>query len=79
MPIYSFLDKNTGETFSEMMKYSELEEYLKENPHIEQDFNINLHSGLGLGLRKPDEGFKDLLSEMKKSHNKRGGNVNDHR
>lgn len=67
MPIYSMRNNETLEEFEVTLKYSELEEYLKENPHIQQIFTK--FPGMGdpvrLGLRKPDEGFRDVLKKAK--------------
>lgn len=82
MPVYTFRNKETGETHDELMSYDASLEYLKENPELEKDITGSfpaMHSGIGLGLRKPDEAFKDILSNMKKNHNHRGGKINDHR
>lgn len=82
MPTYNFRNKKTGETNSDIMKIAEMEQFIQDNPDWEVDITQSfpaMHSGMGLGLRKPDEGFKDLLGEMKKVHNKRGGKVDDFR
>lgn len=67
MPIYSMRNNETQEEFEVTLKYSELETYLKENPHIQQIFNK--FPGMGdpvrLGLRRPDEGFRDVLKKAK--------------
>ena len=67
MPIYSMRNNETLEEFEVTLKYSELEKYLKENPHIQQIFTK--FPGFGdpvrLGLRKPDEGFRDVLKKAK--------------
>lgn len=66
MPNYNFRNNETQEEFTEFMSMSDLDEYLEANPHIEQiPSAINLHSGTGLGVRKTDEGFKDLLRSKK--------------
>ena len=36
MPLYTFENKRTGKTFTEMMSISEMESYLKKNKHIKQ-------------------------------------------
>lgn len=52
------------------MSNTEREEYLKENPRIEQTLSkVTIVSGVD-GIRKPDNGFRDLLKEMKKTHKK---------
>ena len=81
MPNYTFKNKVTGEVHKEFMTISEMDVFIKENPDWEVDISgvqINLHSGIGLGLRKTDDGFKDLLKSMNKTHGKRGGKINTH-
>ena len=81
MPTYNLKNTKTGETKTEQMKIAEMEDLVAVTDwevDITQGFP-GLHSGIGLGVRKPDEGFKDLLGEMKKKHNKRGGKINDYR
>lgn len=70
MPTYRFLNEDTGEVYEEFMKISELEVYLEENKNIKQLLNgaPALYSGRGMG--KPDDGFRDLLKEMKKKNSK---------
>jgi hypothetical protein len=68
MPTYRFINNDTGEEYTEFMKISELEVYLRENNNLTQLVNgaPMLHSGRGNG--KPDEGFRDLLKDIKKKH-----------
>lgn len=67
MPTYSFLNNKTGEEFTEFMSISELDNFLKENPDIVQLVNgaPMLVSGVN---HKPDQGFRDLLKDIKKKH-----------
>lgn len=67
MPIYSVRNNTTNEEFEVNMKFSELESYLKENPHLQQIFNRFPAFGdpVRLGLRKPDDGFRDVLRKVK--------------
>jgi hypothetical protein len=67
MPIYSVRDNTTNEEFEVNMKFSELESYLKENPHLQQIFNKfpALGDPVRLGLKKPDDGFRDVLKKAK--------------
>ena len=39
MPLYTFENKRTGKTFTEMMSISEMESYLKKNKHIKQNIS----------------------------------------
>lgn len=72
MPIYSMKNIETLEEFEITVKYSELAEYLKENPHVQQIFNK--FPGFGdpvrLGLRKPDDNFRDVLRNVRHHHKK---------
>lgn len=70
MPTYKFINNNTDEEFEDFMSISALEQYLKDNPNITQLVNGAplIHSGRGLG--KPDQGFRDLLKDMKKGNSK---------
>lgn len=70
MPTYRFINKNTNEEFEDFMSISALEIFLKENTHIEQLVNGAPLISSGRGMNKPDNGFRDLLKEMKKKHSK---------
>lgn len=55
------------------MSYAELEKLLEANPHLEQ---VIVHApALGdpirFGQRKPEQGFRDLLKEVKKKAGRR--------
>lgn len=67
MPNYTFRNTNTGEVFEEFHTISEREQFLKQNPHIEQVLTpIAFHSGIGLGVRKVDDNFNDVLKAIGK-------------
>ena len=70
MPHYRFENLNTSEEEVLFMSISELEEYLKTNPHIQQLINgaPAIGDSIRLGLRKPDDAFRDRLKEIKKAH-----------
>jgi hypothetical protein len=67
MPIYSMRNNETQEEFEVTLKYSELEQYLKDNPNIQQIFNRFPGTGdsVRLGIRKPDDNFRDVLKKAK--------------
>ena len=76
MPIYTFHNTETDEHFEEFMSIADKEKYLLENPHIKQTI---LHAPAladptRVGRAKPNDGFRDRLKEIKKSH--RGSNIN---
>jgi hypothetical protein len=68
MPTYKFLNNDTGEEHEEFMSISALDEYLKNNSQITQLVNGAPAISSGRGMRKPDNGFRDLLKDMKKKH-----------
>ena len=51
---------------------SEREEYLKSNPHMQQVIHSApaLGDSIRMGLKKPDDGFRDRLREIKKAHSR---------
>jgi len=69
MPTYRFVNEN-GEEFEEFMMISALDEYLKENPNLTQLVNGAPMISSGRGMKKPDDGFRDLLKDMKKNNSK---------
>ena len=72
MPSYTFKDLNTGEVFTTIMSMNEREEYVKSNPHMQQVIHSApaLGDPIRLGLKKPDNGFRDRLKEIKKTHSR---------
>lgn len=70
MPTYRFLNNETGEEYEEFMSISALDTYLEENPNLTQLVNGAPMIASGRGMSKPDEGFRDLLKDMKKKHSK---------
>jgi len=72
MPIYSVMNINTEEVFEVNMKFTEFEQYLKDNSHFKQIFTK--FPGIGdpvrLGKRKPDDGFRDVLRDVQHYHKK---------
>jgi hypothetical protein len=70
MPIYSIKNTSTDEIFEINIKYIELDGYLTENPTFKQIFNKfpGVADPTRLGMKKPDEGFRDVLKEVKSHH-----------
>ena len=65
MPLYTFENKRTGKTFTEMMSISEMESYLKKNKHIKQNItSINIVAGVSGMSYKSDQGWKETLSKV---------------
>lgn len=70
MPTYQFRNNKTGVEWEEFMGISEADRYLEENPDVERLVNgapMIVSSAMG-GKTKPDDGFRDLLKDMKKKH-----------
>ena len=67
MPIYNFRNKETGEETTEMMKIAELDQFKKDNPHLEQ-FLTGAPASVGMvrdmHSRVPD-GFTDVMKQIK--------------
>lgn len=70
MPTYKFQNKETEEEFELFMSISELGEYLKENNNIKQLIGGAPMISSGRGMGKPDNGFRDILKEIKKKNSK---------
>ena len=71
MPTYSFVDTETGDEFDLNMKYSEREEFLKENPSIQVVMTAPMIvSGVSIGAsgNKLPNGFKEVLSKIGEAH-----------
>ena len=65
MPLYDFKDTKTGEVFEKFMSIASNEEYLKDNPHIESVLGSNpLIDPVRLGVRKTDQGFKEVMQKI---------------
>lgn len=65
MPTYDFRDTNTGEVFTRLMKIAEKQQFLEDNPHIEYIIGAPaLGDPVRLGVRKTDNGFKEVLQKI---------------
>ena len=63
MPLYEFIDTNTGEKWEDVMSYESYKTYLAENPHINPVYSIAIIGGTGDRV-KTDSGFSDVLSRI---------------
>lgn len=74
LPEYLFLNKNTGEEWLEWMSISQRTKFLEDNPHIEQlvhgcpPMTSDPMRVQGTTVSKPNDGFRDVLREVKKKH-----------
>lgn len=63
MPLYDFLDDETGEIWEERMSYDDMKKLTSENPNIKLVYTtMNIVGGVG-GI-KTDSGFNDMLSRV---------------
>lgn len=73
MPIYTFIDEQ-GETCDKLLKISELDEFKKNNPQLQQVIGApNIIGGISMDSGRLPDGFKDRLREMAKKHPKANG------
>ncbi len=70
MPVYSIQNTETLDEFEVSMKYSELTEYLGQNPQLKQIFTRfpGVVDPTRIGVRKTDNSFRDVLSKAKSAH-----------
>ena len=68
MPTYDFLNTNTNKTEELFMSISEMEEYIKENPHIQiAPAAPAIVSGVNTE-QKMDTGWKETLQKISEAH-----------
>lgn len=73
---YNFRNRRTGKVAVLDMSIAEAEQYEKDHPNQEwlcSSPTIGIDP-TRLGLKKPDDGFRDRLKDIKKSH--RGAKIN---
>lgn len=63
MPTYDFIDTNTNEIFEEYLTISDMEEFLKDNPHIKQAPPTKMNIVSGTGMRN-DAGWNENLARI---------------
>jgi hypothetical protein len=70
MPNYSFENSENGEEFDLDMSNAEREQYLADNPHIQQVLNrMTLCDSIRIGVTKPPSDFqKYVLGKVKEKH-----------
>ena len=70
MPTYTFENIENGERFDKILSMAERQEYLEKNPNIKQLIVSPpaIGDSVRLGLRKPDDSFRDVQKNVKKHH-----------
>ena len=77
MPTYTFRNSETEEVFDQFFtSFSKKDEFLEQNPHLQQihTSGVGVCDPIRLGIRKPDDAFRDRLKDIKRSH--RGSKIN---
>ena len=67
MPLYEFVNPETGETWEDVMSYKDYKAYLAENPHVNPVYSISIIGGTGDRV-KTDSGFNDVLNRIAKAN-----------
>ena len=67
MPLYEFVNTETGEKWDDYMSYESYKAYLAENPHINPVYSISIIGGTGDRI-KTDSGFNDVLNRIAKAN-----------
>lgn len=71
MPTYTFRNIKTGETFDKLLRMSERESFLTDNPDLEQVIGAPaIGDPVRLGIRTTDAGFKEVLSKISSANYK---------
>lgn len=69
MPLYEFINKETGETFDKLMKIADKEVYLETNPQIQQHYTSVPGIIRSSGKTNVDNhGFKEVLQKVGEAH-----------
>ena len=65
MPTYTYRNIKTGEVFDKIMKIAEKEQFLLDNPDLESIIGAPaMGDSVRLGIRRPDDGFREVLSKI---------------
>ena len=68
MPTYDFLNTETCEVEERFMSLSQREQFLKDNPHMQQMIGATATvSGVSITGKIPD-GFKEVLAKVSENH-----------
>lgn len=65
MPIYTYHDPETDETWDELWSYDTHKQFLLDNPNLIQRFHApNVIGGISGITHKTDSGFNDMMSRI---------------
>ncbi len=65
MPTYTFRNTLTNEVFDKFMSIADREQYFLDNPNLISVMGAPaMGDSVRLGIRKPDDGFREVLSKI---------------
>ena len=66
MPMYEFINKNTGLVEDHLVKMSELFNFTQDNPHLTKTVRTApaLGDSVRMGIKKPDAGWREVLQRV---------------
>jgi hypothetical protein len=68
MPKYTFLNKDTEQIEEFFFGIHTYDQFIKDNPHLERFFEQGTGFAMGdsvrLGIRKNDDGFREVVSKI---------------
>jgi hypothetical protein len=67
MPTYPVKHKETGETKTLSMTMKEYDQWKKDNPDWDKDWQAGV-GGLTYGVPKQSDGFKEVMSKVQSAH-----------
>jgi len=67
MPLYDFEDKETGEIVTKMIKISDKDQFLKDNPNLKQVIlsTPSIIGSVGGTLSRAGDGWKEVQDKIK--------------
>ena len=68
MPVYPVKNNKTGEEQTLNMTIAQYEQWRKDNPDWDKDWEAASPTGTIYGKPKPDQGFKEVMSKVQKAH-----------
>ena len=66
MPLYNLRNKETQEVTEKFLSISAMELFLQEHPEFEQYHSGSALIVTGVDGKKPDQGFRDVLKQIKR-------------
>lgn len=66
MPIYEFINTNTGVVEEHMVKIADVDRFLADNPALQKTMTAapGIGDSVRLGIRKNDNGWKEVLQRV---------------